>query len=389
MVGDLRVQPVGQRGGARSHTIVWPDGTVHREADHFLRTHESGTQRTYAYHLVDHLRWLEHECLTLDAVSLRDLHRYMGALGAPVRGPIGEPWRADRRPYGRAALSTAAVCVKGFYVHQAALGVNPELGAELDRGRLPMRADRARAFLGHVQDSVPANPLAPSRGRRRHPKMLPEDARPVLLDTVNTARDRLVITWLADGGFRVGELCGLHLVDLHLREGARCAECRSAHVHICYRPANPNEARAKTKHPWELEDGVIRGGMIRRVSPAMVHTYFEYMTTEYPQSGMAHGMLLVQLHGKRAGQPLTADGVRRVLGRAGSRADLGRITPHAFRHSFATAVLDESNGNLVAARDAGGWASATTVDEVYGHVDLHDLVFDTALRRVWGARDES
>ncbi|MDX2676429.1 hypothetical protein [Streptomyces soliscabiei] len=33
-----------------------------------------------------------------------------------------------------------------------------------------------------------------------------------LLETVNAARDRLVVTWLADGGLRIGELCGLHLV---------------------------------------------------------------------------------------------------------------------------------------------------------------------------------
>ncbi|MFI9040600.1 hypothetical protein [Streptomyces sp. NPDC053726] len=54
------------------------------------------------------------------------------------------------------------------------------------------------------------------------------------------------------------------------------------------------------------------------------------------------------------------------------------------RHAFATAVLDASNGNLVVARDAGGWASVETVDEIYAHVDIHDPVFDAALRTVWG-----
>jgi integrase len=73
-----------------------------------------------------------------------------------------------------------------------------------------------------------------------------------------------------------------------------------------------------------------------------------------------------------------------MLRRAGARAGLGRIRPHGFRHVFATAVLDASGGNLVIARDAGGWASATVVDETYGHADLHDPVFDAALRRVWG-----
>jgi|GEM_PF-3172754 integrase len=54
------------------------------------------------------------------------------------------------------------------------------------------------------------------------------------------------------------------------------------------------------------------------------------------------------------------------------------------RHTFTSAVLDASGGNLLIARDAGGWASAAMVDEVYGHVDVHDPKFDAALRTVWG-----
>lgn len=213
--------------------------------------------------------------------------------------------------------------------------------------------------------------------------MLPDDAPRLLLDAVSTARDRLLVTWLADGGFRIGELCGLHLVDLHLREDARCGECRSPHVHICHRPTNTNEASAKTKYPWSLEDGLIRGGLLRRASPAMVHTYFDYMTSEYPPEAMHHGMLLVQLRGAKAGYPWAPDGARKVLSTAARRAALGRVTPHAFRHSFATAVLDSTGGNSMIARDAGGWSSARTVEDIYGHPDLHDPTFDAALRRTW------
>lgn len=384
VVGDLRVQPMSRRSGDRSFTIVWPDGVVHEEADRFLRTHEgSGTQRTYAYLLVDHLRWLERECLRFDAVMLRDLHRYMGVVGAEVRMPLGEPWRVGKRPYGRDTLSAAASCLKGFYLHHGALGVNRALAAELDRTRLPTRADRDRRLLGHLARELPANPLAPRRLRRRHPKMLPDGARERLLTVVDTARDRLVITWLADGGFRIGELCGLHLCDLHLRERAACGDCRAPHVHVCHRDGNVNQARAKTKHPWSLDGGVVGGGLIKRVSPAMIHTYFEYMTTEYPAE-VGHGLLLVQVRGRGRGRPWAPDAARGMLRRAGSRAGLGRVRPHAFRHSFATSVLDASRGNLLVARDAGGWASTAVVDEIYAHVDLHDPVFDAALRRVWG-----
>ncbi|MGH3783369.1 MAG: tyrosine-type recombinase/integrase, partial [Pseudonocardiaceae bacterium] len=67
-------------------------------------------------------------------------------------------------------------------------------------------------------------------------------------------------------------------------------------MHICHRAGNANRAAAKTKYEWTIEQGTVRGGLIRRVSSAMTHTYFEYMTGEYPR-GAEHGMLLVGLHG--------------------------------------------------------------------------------------------
>ena len=387
VVGQLRVQELVRRNGSRMWTIVWPEGTVREDADQFLRVHDgSGTQRTYAYYLVDHLRWLEREGLTVDRVVLRDLERYMGILGAEVRMPLGEPWRVGKRPYGKDALSTTAACLKGFYRHQGMLGVNPELGSRLNQSRLPSREDRRRAFLGHVARSAPANPLAPRRGRRRHPKMLPDGATPQLLDVLKSARDELVVTWLTDGGFRIGELCGLHLVDLHLRDNAACGQCRSPHVHVCHRPGNPNRAAAKTKHEWSIEHGTVRGGLIKRVSPAMIHSYFRYMTEEYPRQLAGHGMLLVQLRGPNYGQPWAPVAARGMLRRASIRAGLGKIKPHEFRHRFATAVLDASGGNLVVARDAGGWSSTVVVDEIYAHVDIHDPVFDAALRQVWSVQ---
>ena len=384
VVGDFRVQEIVRGDGRRCYTIIEPDGSPNALADSFLRTCTSGTSRTYGYLLLDHLRWLPFDGLTVQTVALRDLQRYMGAVGAQFAGPFGSPWRVGKRPYAQPTLETAAACLKGFYLHLAARGINVGLEADLRRSRLPTRADRRRAFLGHVVQDMPANPLQPSRAvRKRHPKMLPEGARAPLSDTVRTARDRLVVAWLADGGFRVGELCGLHLVDLHLRDNAECGECRSPHVHICHRETNPNGSRAKTKHPWRVQDGVIRGGLLRRASPAMIHTYFEYVTTEYPHE-VEHGMLLVALHGVGRGRPWASAAVRAMLARAGVRAGLGRVRPHAFRHSFASAVLDATGGNIVYARDAGGWASATTVDEIYGHADIRDPAFAAALTKVWG-----
>src|SRR6266699_1387751 len=176
VVGDLRVQRIERSDGGLSFTIVWPDGAVDANADGFLRGHEgSGTQRTYSYLLVDHLRWLERECLSLGSVTLRDLERYMGLAGAEVRMPLGVPWRAGKRPYGRSALSAAAACLKGFYLHLASLGVNAGLGERPGRTRLPTRADRRRAVPRAREDGDAGEPACAEGPHRRQTKM-PADA---------------------------------------------------------------------------------------------------------------------------------------------------------------------------------------------------------------------
>jgi hypothetical protein len=116
VIGQIRVQEIAFGGGRRAYTIVMPDGELCETPDGFLRRCAGGTDRTYAYLLVDHLRWLECEGLTPDTVAFADLERYMGALGAEYRGPFGVQWREGRRPYGPSSLATAAACLKGFYL---------------------------------------------------------------------------------------------------------------------------------------------------------------------------------------------------------------------------------------------------------------------------------
>lgn len=74
---DLRVQLVSHRDARRSWVLLdATTGAVHARADRFLTRYEEGTQRTYAYHLVDHLRWLEKALLALgllDQASELDL----------------------------------------------------------------------------------------------------------------------------------------------------------------------------------------------------------------------------------------------------------------------------------------------------------------------------
>ena len=109
---DLRVQVGNHQGGQRSYVVLdVTTGVVHRRAERFLAGFGEGTQRTYAYHLVDHLRWLAVHRYNEDTVGLGDLRRYMALCGAEFAGPLGTPWRAT--PLSESAQQVRAACVKG------------------------------------------------------------------------------------------------------------------------------------------------------------------------------------------------------------------------------------------------------------------------------------
>ena len=69
VIGDLRVQEAVFPSGRVAYTILHPDGEADRLAEGFLRACNGGTDRAYAYLLVDHLRWLEFESQSPAAIA--------------------------------------------------------------------------------------------------------------------------------------------------------------------------------------------------------------------------------------------------------------------------------------------------------------------------------
>jgi integrase len=381
---DLRVQLVKHRNGRRSYVVLDIfSGCVHSRADKFLSSFGEGTQRTYAYHLVDHLRWLAANGYREDSITVRDLLRYLALCGSQHYGPLGTPWRAT--PLGESAQAVRATCLKAYYVDLTTReNVNGELRAALSIRRLPNSKDRDRSALGHLDTSPAANPLSHGAAPRKFPRTLPDGTRQAVLDAVRTARDRMIVTWLSDSGMRIGELCGLWFCDLHLRKDHPCGERKGPHVHVVKR-VNPNRASAKTGFPAVVVDGIVSGGTIRRASLAMVASYHVYLAEDYHRiRALAQtDLVLVQLVGKRTGEALSTHGARQMLERAGRRAGLGLIKPHAFRHTWATALTEATGGNTKAVADEGGWMSARTVEATYAHL-AEDPALEAALKQIWG-----
>src|SRR5216683_5177087 len=162
--------------------------------------------------------------------------------------------------------------------------------------------------------------------------------------------------------------------DLHLRKDHPCGERKGPHAHIVKR-LNPNRASAKTGFPAMVVDGIVTGGTVRRASLAEdYHRVRALAQTD---------LVLVQLVGERTGDALSTHGARQMIERAGRRAGLGLIKPHAFRHSWASALTNATGGNTKAVADEGGWMSARTVETTYAHL-AGDPSLEAALNKIWG-----
>src|SRR5437870_2828216 len=126
------------------------------------------TQRTYAYHLVDHLRWVAVNGYREDSITIQNLLRYLALCGTQHYGPMGTPWRAS--PLGESAQAVRAACLKGYYLDLTTReNVNAELRTALSTRRLPHGSNRNRSMLGHLTLSMAANPLSSGAPPRKHP----------------------------------------------------------------------------------------------------------------------------------------------------------------------------------------------------------------------------
>ena len=206
---------------------------------------------------------------------------------------------------------------------------------------------------------------------------------------LTTARDVMIVTWLHDGGLRVGGLCGLRFRDLHLIAHHPCGQRADPHVHIVGRDDNPNRARAKSYAPpgeHVSRDGYVVDGVIRAVSPDMISTFHAYLLDEYRpvQYLVDHEQVLVHGHGRTPGAALTTAAVRKMLRRACGRAGLSVwVTPHGFRHKAAAELYAASDFNAEMVAQEFGWASPEMVTDLYGRsANRHVMKY---LRQAWEA----
>jgi integrase/recombinase XerC len=238
---------------------------------------------------------------------------------------------------------------RAFVSALAAEGLSPRSVNRIISGVRGYYRYRERFGLGKTNPFADIKSL---RTEKRLPSFLFEEEMSRLLDLPMKAdagkedlfirlRDRTVLELLYSTGCRIGELVSLDLTDLNIKD-------RTATV----------------MGKGSKERTVFIGG-------AALSALREYLLHRTPRAAAdADSQKALFLNAK--GTRLTDRGVRFILGSYLRTAELGkRVTPHTFRHSFATHLIDRG-ADIRAVQELLGHSSLSTT-QVYTHVGLERL----------------
>ena len=273
--------------------------TAEGDFDSFLlylcaeRNLSANTVRAYAADLTHFLKYLERCRVSLAVVDHKLLRRYMAFL--------------QNFSVSRSTTARKMAAIRAFFKY-------------------------LQTHLGKIQ-SNPAKLVSSKKIARRLPKILKAaeiDGLIALPDGASAAgqRDRAIFEVLYGAGVRVSELTGLDEADINWRDGEIKVFGKGSKERIV--PLNGRALSAQTAY-------VNKGRL------------------ELRKKGVAEDTAVFL---NRYGDRLGAGAVRRMVGRYVEQYALVKgVTPHTFRHTFATHLLE-------------GGAGLRAVQELLGHVDL-------------------
>ena len=262
----------------------------------FERGLSRNTLEAYRSDLLQFGRFLEMRELTAVNASAADVSDFLGDLAAGDGN--------GRAPASPATVHRKAACLRSFYRHLRREG---------------------------VRESDPTTTISGPRRGQRMPKVLNRDEVTRLLAQPKSSeptglRDRALLELMYACGLRASEAIGLDMRDLDLDAGV---------------------LRARGKGSKE------RVVPVGRAALEAVRVYIER-----GRPGLLRGRLEAKLFVNFRGEPLTRQGLYKIVRRHASTAGLtDRMSPHTLRHTFASHLL------------AGG-CDLRSVQEMLGHADV-------------------
>ncbi len=267
-------------------------------------------------------------------------------------------WCEDRGITEVSAVTPSALADFTVDLARGTAGGTPLAAGSVARCVIAIRGFHRFCAVEGVSPDDPARSLRPPAAPRRLPKAIPYDRVVAIIESAGSTepppvglRDAALLELLYGVGARISEACGLDVDDVDLTE--RVVLLRGKGGRERRLPLGAHAADAVSAY-------LVRG------RPAL-------MTRSTPA-------LFINARGARLGRQSAWD----IVVRAADRAGLTGISPHSFRHSFATHLL-EGGADVRVVQELLGHASVTTT-QIYTRVTVDTLreVYATSHPRARG-----
>lgn len=274
----------------------------------FEKNYSENTIKGYASDIISFLIWLDSDCLKVDLNKLREYQHFI-----------------QRFNYKKTTILRKIASIRGFYKY---------------------------LYREKYIDLNPADSLiAPKKGKSL-PKFLTDDEMEKILDNVDIStpagfRNKTILELLWATGMRVSELSGLNFGDLEL---------------------DNNEIKVFGKGAKER---------IVLVSNRAKKYLEQYIKTARPLVKGVNGINIDESDSSpvfinNTGYRLQTKTIRNVINQVVDKIQLPKhVTPHMFRHSFATKML-ENGADLRIVQELLGHASISNT-QIYTHVSTQHL----------------
>jgi integrase/recombinase XerD len=232
--------------------------------------------------------------------------------------------------------------LRDFIIEISSLGIHPR-----SQARILSSIKSFYNFLiyRNIIDNDPTELLESPKIGLRLPEVLSVDEINAIVEAIDLSkpegqRNKAIIEVLYGSGLRVSELINLQLSKLYLEEGYMLVDGKGSKQRLV--PMSP-EALKQT-NLWKIDRNMLN---IKKGNEDFVFL-------------------------NRRGTKLTRDMIFKIVKDLATQAGVRKnVSPHTFRHSFATHLL-EHGANLRAIQQLLGHESITTT-ELYTHIDVHYL----------------
>ena len=215
--------------------------------------------------------------------------------------------------------------------------------------------------------------------RRKLPRFLFEDEMSAFIaladgDDFGSVRDRAILEFLYSTGCRVGEAAGLSLSDVDLEDGMATVFGKGSKERVVFIAGPAREALAA----YLPMRAALRTRMGQAVAAQAGGRGTPRAADEEDGSGQPRRPKDPLFVNTRGGA-ITERGIEWIVDSYAVKAGTGkRVSPHAFRHSFATHLVARG-ADIRAVQELLGHANISTT-QIYAHVDMERLrkVYDQA-----------